>query len=446
MPAPTRRELSPADAAALIVGVIIGVGIFQVAPDVARGTPSGAAMLGLWVAGAALSWCGATVYAQLAAALPEAAGGDYAYLTRAYGRWAGFLFAWLLTVVVRPGDIAVMAFAFATYASALARGLWPGSDVPPSVLAAGAIGLLTAVHAAGVRAGVRAQNVLTAVKVLGLIAVAVLAWAAPPVREVTSAAPRLPTAVALILVLFTYGGWNEIAYVAAEVREPARSVPRALAGGLGGVAALYVLANAGFLRALGGHAGVATAEAVAAAAVERARPGAGGWVSALIAVSALGAVHGLIFTGARIPAAAGGDHALLAPLARWSPRTHTPVRALLLQGAMALGLVLVLGSFVEVLLYTAVPVYSFQLATALALPRLRRREPTRWAAVPRWGHPWTTATFAAACAFLIWRAALYRPWTALGAVAIAALGVPAWRWSERRRASPIASTGGGNAP
>jgi len=405
-----------------------------VAPEVARGTPGAAAMLGLWVAGAAISWCGATVYAQLAAAHPDGAGGDYLYLTRAYGPVGGFLFAWLLTVVVRPGDIAVMAYAFATYAAAAGRAVSGTRGLSPVVLAAGAIAVLTAIHAAGVRPGKRAQNLLTLLKVGGLGVVIVLAWFAGSPAEPPPAPSPLPLSVATILVLFAYGGWSEIAFVVAEVRDPVRSVPRALGWGVGGVAVLYLLANMGFLRAFGGHAGLAAANAAAAEAVERALPGAGGWVAALIALSALGAVHGLIFTGARIPAAAGGDHPLFQPFARWSPRTAAPVRALVLQGALAIALVLIMGSFTETLLYTAAPVYAFQTATALALPRLRGRDPARWRSLPRWGHPWTTTVFVAACLMLVWRAAVYRLWTALAALGLAALGWPAWRWSERLRA------------
>lgn len=437
-----RRELSLTDATALIVGVIVGVGIFQVAPEVARGTPGAAAMLGLWAAGAAISWCGATVYAQLAAAHPEGAGGDYVYLTRAYGPAGGFLFAWLLTVVVRPGDIAVMAYAFATYASAAWRTVTGGEGPSPAVLAAGAVAALTAIHSAGVRLGTRTQNLLTALKVGGLLMVIVLAGSAIPPREpIPAPPPPLPTAVAMILVLFSYGGWSEIAFVVAEVREPRRVVPRALALGIGSVAALYLLANGAFLHACGGWAGLAGARAVAAEATDRAVPGAGGWVAVLIALSALGAVHALVFTGARVPAAAGTDHRLFRPLAHWSLRSGAPVRALVLQGALAIALVLAMGSFTETLLYTAAPVYAFQTATALALPVLRHRAPDRWNAVPRWGHPWTTLAFVAACVFLVWRAVLYRPLTALVALGLAALGWPVGRWFDR--SSRIASVQSG---
>jgi len=433
-----RRELTRLDAAALIIGVIVGAGIFQVVPDVARGTPGPAAMLGLWLLGGVLSFCGAAVYAELAAAWPEV-GGDYAFLSRAAGPWAGFLFAWLHAVVIRPGDIAVMAFAFATYAAPLVRELSGGrADLPEWVWAAGAVAALTAVHAAGVRTGTRTQNALTALKVGGLLAVIGLATAATPAAPPTAAPEPLPAAVALILVLFTYGGWNEIAFVAGEVRNPGHNIPRALALGLGTVTTLYVLANAAFLHARGGHAGVAASRAVAAEAAAGALPGASLWVSALIAVSALGAVHGLIFAGARVPFAAGRDHPLFRPLAAWNERCGAPAWALAFQGGLAVLLVVVLRSFVDTLLYTAAPVYLFYLATTLALPALRRRHPER--PRPVRAPAWAVAAFAITCAYLAWRAVAYRPPIAAAALGLAALGWPLWRLSRRMGPAGSAQT------
>ncbi|MBP1612168.1 MAG: amino acid transporter, partial [Acidobacteria bacterium] len=307
MDALPRRALSLFDATCLIVGIIVGAGVYQVAPDVARGAGSAAGALALWAAGALLSLCGALGYAELASAFRDREGGDVVYLGRAYGPWAGFLFGWTQLAVVRPGDIAVMAFAFATYARALLEPLAAGGSPGPGLLpyAAGAVAVLTALNVAGVTEAKWAQNLLTVAKVIGLVAIAGLALATPRAAPAAADVEPLPWTVALILVLFSYGGWNEMAYVAAEVKHPRRSIVRALLLGMAAVAALYLLLNGALLHALG-VGGVAASSAVASDAVSIRLPGTGSrLVAALIAVSALGAVNGLIFTGARISYAAG---------------------------------------------------------------------------------------------------------------------------------------------
>ena len=196
-----KRVLSLFDTTNLIVGIIVGAGIFVAAPSVARGVGSGSGVLALWFLGGLLSFCGAVGYAELATTYPEQ-GGDYVYLTRAYGRWAGFIFGWLQTLVVRPGDIAVMAFVFATYAEKLVGPRWIGKPG----LAAMAVAVLTAINVAGVRSGVRTQNVLTVAKVVGVLLVIVVAALAsgPETVSVEAAPPEapLPLAIALVLVLF----------------------------------------------------------------------------------------------------------------------------------------------------------------------------------------------------------------------------------------------------
>jgi amino acid transporter len=441
-----RRVLTLLDCTCLIVGIIVGAGIYQTMPDVARGAGSGPALLAIWALGGVLSLCGALGYAELATALPRA-GGDVVYLGRAYGRWAGFLFGWMQTLIVRPGDIAVMAFAFATHARAA---LGPGAPGTQALAAAAVIGL-TGANLLGVRAGKWTQNVLTLVKVGGLLAV-IAAAALAGDRSATAAASTpepgaLPLRIALILVLFTYGGWNEMAYVAAEVRDPRRNLLRAVLLGTVAVCVLYLLANLACLRALG-FAGLAAASAPAAAAVATVAPRYGGQLVAwLVALSALGAVGGLVFAGARIAFALGLENEGLRRLGGWSARVDAPVAALALQAAIALVLVAALGSFVETLLYTAAAVYLFYLATSVAVIVLRHREPDlpRPFRVPL--YPWPTIVFAAVCAFLIHAAVTYRPVTAAVAAGLILAGVPVQRWVERRgRARRLRATCAGATP
>jgi len=426
--------LSLFDSTNLIVGIIVGAGVFVTAPEVARGVGSVPGVLAIWVVGAMLSLCGAVGYAELATTYPDA-GGDVVYLTRAYGRWAGFLFGWLQTLVVRPGDIAIMAYVFATYAEPI-TGL--GRDSRPLVAAA-AVAVLTAVNAAGVRFGVRTQNVLTVAKLAGVSAVIAVGVAAGGGGAETGvrilAAEPLPISVALILVLFSFGGWNEMVFVAAEVRRPERNIARAMVLGMAVVTVVYLAVNAAFIRVLG-FDGLAASDAVAAQTVASVFPSvAGALVGGLICLCALGAVNGLVFAGGRIAYAVGRDHRLFGALGTWSSRTGTPVRALVLQGSLSVALVLVLGSFIDTVMYTAAAVYLFYLATSVAVIVLRRRDPSAERSYRAAGFPVTTLVFCLVCGFLVVAAVDYRPAMAIASLVIIGLGVPAFWLSERWRGS-----------
>lgn len=386
-------------------------------------------MLLIWTAGGVLSLCGALGYAELATAYPQQ-GGDYVYLTKAYGRPAGFLFAWMQLVVVRPGDIAVMAFAFATYARALFG--WESMRAE-LLLAVVAVVVVTGINVLGVRQGKWTQNLLTFAKAAGLLAIFAVAFLAPPAQAAVAPVAGFPLSVAMILVLFTFGGWNEMAFVAAEVRDPRRNITRALVLGTVTVTVLYLLANIAFLTALG-YSGMAGSEAVAADTVARALPEYGGQlISALVCVSALGAVNGLVFTGARISYAVGRDHRVFQGLGRWDQNRSTPVPALLLQGAIACALILVLGGLIEALIYTAPAVYTFYLATTVSVAVLRRKD----SATPRpfrvTFYPLPSLVFGLVCAWLVYEAVLYKPLIALGALGVFALGVPVYLASEAMR-------------
>jgi len=244
-----KQELSLFDSTCIIVGIIIGAGIYETAPTVARCMGSGPGVLAIWLAGGFLALTGALCYAELATTYPRE-GGDYVYLTRAYGRWAGYIFGWSQLAVVRPGDIALMAFIFARYAQILFA---PFTD-SRLFYAATAIVVLTAINILGVKAGKWTQNLLTVTKVLGLVGISIAGLAAPE-QAATLAQPEAFTwgglDLALILVLFTFGGWNEMAYVAAEIKRPNRNIVRALVIGTVAVTTLYLLINSAFLSALG---------------------------------------------------------------------------------------------------------------------------------------------------------------------------------------------------
>lgn len=429
-----RRELSVFDSICIIAGIIVGVGIYETASTVAGAMPNAIWTLAVWVVGGVFTLAGALTYAELASAYPRE-GGDYVYLTRAYGDWAGFLFAWANLVILRPGFIASIAFPFAHYLEKVWRPLagtrWEAHEAV--IMAAMATVVLTTINVLGVRQGKWMQNLLMLAKAAGIVAVFMVAfWAPTPVS-----APEPPRSLnvgglnlAMILVLFTYGGWSEIAYVAAEVRDPRRNLVRSLVWGTVVVTVLYLLVNIAFLHTLG-HARMAASQAVAADTVAVVFPGyASSAISLLICISALGAINGLIFAGARISHALGVDYRIFSLLGRWSHRCETPASALWVQGGMTVVLIILAGSFQGVLLYTTGVLWAFFLATGVSLLILRVREPDQPRPYRVLGYPWTPLLFCVSCLFIIHSALAYDARGTLVSTAILCLGLPLY-WASR---------------
>ncbi|HUQ72023.1 MAG TPA: amino acid permease, partial [Planctomycetaceae bacterium] len=222
--------LSLWDAVSLIVGIVVGVSIYEAPPLIFANSPSPLAGLGFWLLGGAISFVGALIYAELATTYPRC-GGEYNYLTRAYGPWLGFLFAWGQLVIIQTGSIGAMAYIFAGYAIKLLGAT--ESAIP--WLATLAVLLLTALNLLGLRAGARVQNALTVVKIVGLTAIVVAGFTADsgdPWTATPSTGGGPGWTLAVILVLYAYGGWSDAAFVAAEVRDVNRNVPRALLLGM----------------------------------------------------------------------------------------------------------------------------------------------------------------------------------------------------------------------
>ncbi|MHC4394582.1 MAG: APC family permease [Planctomycetota bacterium] len=400
-----KKELSLFDSTCIIVGIIIGAGIYETAPTVAGCMGGWMGILGIWLVGGLLSLAGALCYAELATTYPRE-GGDYVYLSRAYGSLGGYLFGWSQLVIIRPGDIALMAFIFARYAQQLYA---PFENSRP-IYATAVIIVLTSINILGVKESKWTQNVLTVVKTVGLLAIAVVGLAAQsPPR--TSAEPTAFTMggfeLALILVLFTFGGWNEMAYVAAEVKRPQQNIVRALVIGTTAVTTLYILVNGAFFYVLG-YVRMTTSQAVAVDTVAAVFPEvAGRVISVLICISTLGAVNGLVFTGARISYAIGTEHAVFRALGRWNRHLGTPVWALVVQGCLSLAIVLLAGSFIDTILYTAPVVWVFFLATSLSVFVLRHKEPQIRRPYKVTGYPVTTIIFCICCVFMFYSCVSY---------------------------------------
>lgn len=421
-PQPMLRTL---DIMALVVGIVIGAGIFSAPSLVAAHASSPAAMMLSWALGGLIAIAGAMCYAELAATYPHA-GGDYHYLRRAFGARLAFLFAWARLTVIPTGSIALLGYIFGDYAWQIVS-LGPASS---AIYAAAVILVLTGVNIAGLRTGKWTQNLLTAVEVGGVLLIIAVglfftadASAAPPPPPASSTANW---GLVLIFVMLTYGGWNEAAYVSAEAMGPSRSLPRALFWSLALVTLLYLLVNLAYLKMLG-QAGMSASSAVAADMMRRAlgEPGAQ-LIALLIAVSALTSANATILTGARTTYAFGRDTPAFAVLAKWHPRWHTPVNALWIQAAIALALVL-LGAytrsgFATMVEYTAPVFWFFFVLTGVALFVLRRKDPSahRPFRVPL--YPLTPLVFIATSGYLFYASLRHTGVGALVGVAVLIVG------------------------
>ncbi|WIG95532.1 amino acid permease [Myxococcus sp. SDU36] len=415
------------DVMALTVGIVLGAGIFKAPSLVAAQSASGGAMLLAWLLGGVASLVGALCYAELASAWPHP-GGEYHYLFRALGKGPAFLFAWARLTVIPTGSIALLAFVFGDYATQL----FPLGPYSSPVYAAALVVGLTAVNIAGLRQGTRTQNLLTALEVLGVGAVIIVGLLFTPALGAAEAAPA-PAAssgtawgLAMVFVLLTYGGWNEVAYLSSEVRGPRRTIAWSLLASIGLVTALYLLVNVAYLRGLGLE-GMARSEAVAADLMQRAVGSGGALVlSVLIAISALTSANATVLTGARTHYAFGRDSVLFNGLGQWHAKSNGPSRALLVQGAISLVLVglgtLTRRGFETMVEYTAPVFWFFFLLTGVSLLVLRVREPgaPRPFRVPL--YPLTPLLFIGICAYVLYSSLAFTGMGALAGLAVLGTG------------------------
>jgi len=431
-------SLRVTDALALIVGIVVGAGIFRTPSLVAANAMGEATVLLLWGLGGLVSLIGAMCYAELASTWPNA-GGDYHYLRRALGDAVAFLFAWARLTVIPTGSIALLGFIFGDYASQLL----PLGEHSSALYAALSVVVLTGLNVAGIQLGKWTQNLLTVMVVLGLglVIVAGLFFSPDAPTRVAEVAPDGPRhaawGLALVFVLLTYGGWNEVAYISSELRGGRRGIVSALLWGMLIVTCLYLLANVAYLKGLG-LAGVGQSEAVAAELMRRvAGPVGARLISFIICAAVLTSANATILMGSRTHYALGRDFPLFSPLGRWSARAGSPVNALLVQGAIALTLVgvgaITRRGFETMVEYTAPVFWLFFLLVGVSLLVLRRREPhvERPFRVPL--YPLTPLLFCATCAYLLYSSLAYTGAGALVGVAVLVTGLVPLALMRRRK-------------
>jgi APA family basic amino acid/polyamine antiporter len=434
-------QLGLFDITMLVMGSVIGAGIFVVPHTVAALVRAPAPVLAAWVVGGLLSMAGGLVYADLVRRRPHV-GGQYAFLREAYHPALAFVYGWSLLWVIQSGGIAAVAVVFGAYFNQLLVLLGaaaPGSD---ALAAALAIAAVTAVNCTGARSGSTAQNVLMSLKILAILTLVLSGLLAADARwsmlggreAVGDWLPPTAFAAALVQVFFAYGGWHTTTFLAAEVRDPARTLPRGLILGVTGVIVLYLGVNLACLLVLGAEE-LAVNKSPAAAVMRRVL-GAPGAVllSAGVAVSALGFVSQASLTSPRVYYAMARDGLFFRGVAWVHPRTRSPVVAVLLQGAFALVLA-VTRSFQEILNSVMCVEMTFFALTALALFVIRRRDGSApgpaCRAVP--GHPVTTLLFAAVNIALVLDLFYREPANSAAVTAIALAGLPAyWLWARRR--------------
>jgi APA family basic amino acid/polyamine antiporter len=432
------RRLGLFDATMIVMGGIIGSGIFINPAVVARQVHTSFLILGVWAIGGLLALAAAFIWAELAARRPDV-GGQYAYLREAFHPSVAFLYGWVLLLVIQTGGMAAVAVTFSRYFLEMVN--VPLSD---AALAGAVLALLTIINCLGVRAGSTVQSILMVLKIVAIAALVIcgLTFAPRTISAATGALDRpvsfdLLTAVgaALVPVLFAYGGWQTATFVAGEIKEPRKNLPRGLILGVTGVVLLYLSANIVYLSVLG-TTGLAEASAPASEVMRRALGTFGARsIAAGIAISTVGFLSQSMLTAPRVYFAMAQDKLFFKEVAVVHPRTRVPIVAIALQGFLAV-VIAFWGHYEQILNYVVSMDFIFFGLTAASLFVFRRRQgetvPEGTTRVP--GHPLTTLLFIAVCWAVVINTIYRYPSNTLIGVAILIAGIPAyWFWSWRNK-------------
>jgi amino acid transporter len=431
-----KQLLTVPDGIFLIVGMVIGAGIFKAPSIVAANVHGGLEFVLAWVAGGIASLCGALVYSELSGRFPET-GGEYRFLQSAYGRGTAFVFAWSRMTVIQTGAIAAVAFVFGDYAQQIA----PLGARGAALYGALGIVALTALNVAGTPQSKTLQKVMSAALMVALAAIALAGILGPAAAATAPKAVQGDLGLAMIFVLLTYGGWNEAAYIAGEVKDARRNMLRILVGGILAVTLIYLLVNLGYLAALGLD-GMRESKAVAADLMRPIAGNAGAVIVALVVcVSALTTVNAAIITGARTSYAFGRDFGMFSRLGAWREAGSTPANALLLQGAVALALVFA-GSFTpdgfsSMVAYTTPVFWTFFLLCGVALFVFRARD-GRAEGFRAPLFPLLPLIFCATCAYMLYSSVNYVRFAVsfgnavLAGIIVMAAGIPLYWFAKRK--------------
>lgn len=424
------RSLGMLDATAIIIGIVIGSGIFVLPNLIAGNLPSSTAIVMTWIGAGVLSLFGALAYAELGAMIP-ATGGQYIYLREAYGPLCAFVCGWTFMLAVLSGGSAWLAVTFSIYAGYFV----PLSPAAGKVVSIGLIAVLSAVNYLGVKEGAWVQRVFTSMKITSLLVLIGAAFLVPRPSAVVQAPHHLPLTighfnVALAACLMVYNGWSYVSFVAGEVRNPQRNLLRALVIGMAAIIVLYVFANLAYLRVMS-ISEIASTERVGADLAMRTMGSLGGtFVSLTVLLSIVGAVNGCVLTAARLPFAQARDRLFFARFGKVHPRFRTPGSAILWGGAWTAVLILT-GSYETLYSYSIVAAWIFYTLSVAAVFVLRRKQPHRERPYRMWGYPYTMWLFVGVSTWFVMDAFLAQPRPSFMAFAIIASGVLAyWIWQK----------------
>lgn len=432
------RKLGWLDATMIVVGIVIGSGIFLLPNLIAQDLHSGGAILSAWIVSGVLSYFGALAYAELGAMMP-ATGGQYVYLREAYGPACAFVCGWTFMLAVLSGGIAFLAVSFSIYSGQFVH-LTPAMS---KLVSLSLIAVLSAVNYVGVREGAMVQVTFTFLKVTGLLLLIGGAFfshlaipATPPAVPHGFSLPHFGTA--MIACLMAYNGWTYISFVAGEVTQPARNLPRSLTLGMVAVMALYLLANVAYLKVIPIPQIAATARVGAALAERTLGPMGATLVSLTVLISIVGAINGCILTAARIPFAQAQDGLFFRRFGRVHPRFQTPAYAIVVQGLWTAVLV-VSGSYENLFSYSMVAAWIFYMLSVAAVFVLRRKQPDLARPYRMWGYPYTLGAFMMVSVWFVVNALVTEPGPSFTALGIIATGIPMYLiW--RKLAQPVDAT------
>lgn len=421
-----QSSLSVFDAVTIMVGLVVGIGIFRTPSLVAGSVGSEFAFIAVWVLGGLITLIGALCYAELSAAHPHA-GGEYHFLSRAYGKQVAMLFGWARGSVIQTGAIAGVAFVLGDYAASIL----PLGPYGPALYAAIGIIVFTGINVIGTIPGKNLQILMTFIEVgavIAIIAFGLLGSAEAPAAVKPLAPGEAAIGMAMIFVLLTYGGWNEAAYLTGELEDAPRNIAKVLVLGTTILVALYVLANLALLSILGLE-GLRGSSAVAADMMRMVAGPSGAFiVTVAIIVAALSTLNATIFTGARVYYAMARDLTVLPQVGEWDERGRTPANGLIMQAVVALALVVIGAAtrdgFKAMVDYTAPVFWGFLLLVGIAVFVLRHREPdtARPFKVPF--YPVTPALFCLTCIYMLHASIAYTGVAALVGLAVLAAGTP----------------------
>jgi APA family basic amino acid/polyamine antiporter len=443
-----KRDLGLLAALAIVIGTVIGSGIFRVPQAMVNNVGTLPMVYLVWVVGGVLSLAGALTYAELAAAMPGA-GGEYVYLTEAYGPMWGFIYSWTQMWVAKSGSIATLATAFFEYTAhfvpAFEKVWFAMGPVPVKygqVFAMALILLLGLINYFGVRIGGDVQVVVTAVKI-GLIAFIIgagLLYSGGVSRELPHDVPAISTGfvAALVAALWAYDGWNNVGMVASEVKNPRRNLPLALIGGTMAVIAIYMLANWAYFKVLS-PAEVGAHKLVAAEMMQRLMgPGGAAAVSAAAMISIFAALNGSILTGARVPFAAARDGLFFAAAARVHPAFRTPGVSILMLTAWSALLVLS-GKYEELFNFVIFASWILYAMATAAVFVLRVKRPDLPREYKTFGYPVVPILFLVGAAVLEVSTLIHQPREAVTGIVLILIGLPFyfyWRGRAKKHAYP----------